>query len=484
MLNNSRLKFIRYYPAIKKTVGYSIMVSCLLSPSIAMAKEGSTEIRKLLKQMQEYQRQIKDTNERLQELEQREASRIASSQNGNGLSETNGNGKNGNGKHIVTDTPTAKKRNVQQEPDVEDPEAAKVPKERHLRGFYDNGFVLRTKDNRFSLGINGLVQARYTLNLPNKYTGNDSQNFDLALGRLFFSGTAFDPNLSYFFFYQSSTLNDSNRVDTIDWWGKYQLGDLGIKAGRILPQFSRQFYTDIGKYLFMDLQQPEYAFSLQRTPGVELNWKAGKWTTSLTVGNSVRALDSITQQNSGTKLAGIGRVVYDLLDPYTYVQETIPDSVEIPQLSLGAAIGYNPVDANSGLQNTRIGMDTYTATADIGYRYKLFSTEAAFFGRQDHDSNSANPAIATSHNYGWYWQAGYYLLPKRLELAGTANQVLFDHQNGSNYKNETIGSLGLNYYFYDHHFKLQTDYSHITGNDWTGHTLEDDRLRLQGQIYF
>ncbi|QWF72351.1 hypothetical protein KEF85_07865 [Methylomonas paludis] len=481
----TRKSFIRdYYATISKGLGYSLMLGYLLSPGVVLAKDDNSEIRKLRKQMEEYQQQIKVTNERLLEIEAKEALRAANTnQPDNSLTGNSGNGKTAsNG--VAIDTPTAKKRNVQEEPEIENPDTAKVPSGHRLGGFYDNGFVLRTNDNRYSLAINGLVQSRYTLNLPSKNAGSDNQGFDLALGRLFFSGTAFDPNLSYFFFYQSSTLNNTNRVDTIDWWGKYQLGNLGIKAGRILPQFSRQFYTDIGKYLFMDLQQPEYAFSLQRTPGLEFNWKSGKWNTSLTVGNSVRALDSVSQQNVGTKLAGIGRVVYDILDPYTYVQETITDSVETPQLSLGGAIGYNPVDANSGLQNTVMGMDTYTGTADIGYRYKLFNTEAAFFARQDHDPHSINSAKATSNNYGWYWQAGYYLVPKRLELAGTANQVLFEHQNGSPYKNQTIGSVGLNYYFYDHHFKLQTDYSHISGDDWAGQSLIDNRVRLQGQVYF
>ncbi|WP_347986540.1 hypothetical protein [Methylomonas sp. AM2-LC] len=469
----NRLSFSKQY----STVGVPLLLCSLLVPSMVFAKDDSSEIKKLRKQMQEFQEQAKANNERLQELEKKEALRY----NDNSL------GANGGGDHyppVAIDTATAKKRNVQEEPDLEAPIAAKVPKERFLSGFYDNGFVLKTNDNRFSLAVNGLVQARYTLNLPSKYTGNANQGFDLALGRLFFSGTAFDPNLSYFFFYQSSTLGNNNQVQTIDWWSKYQLNNIGIKAGRILPQYSRQFYTDIGKYLYMDLQQPEYAFSLQRTPGIEFSNQFGKWTTSLTVGNSVRALDSDGQENFGAKLAGIGRIVYDVLDPYTYVQETIPDIVETPQLSIGVAGGYNPIDANSNLQNTIKGMDTYNVTADIGYRYKLFSTEAAFFGRQDHNPLNVNPASTNSYDYGWYWQAGYYLLPKRLELAGTANQVAFEHQNGSPYKNQTIGSVGLNYYFYEHHFKLQSDYSYISGTDWTGHGLEDNRIRLQAQVYF
>jgi hypothetical protein len=62
--------------------------------------------------------------------------------------------------------------------------------------------------------------------------------------------------------------------------------------------------------------------------------------------------------------------------------------------------------------------------------------------------------------------------------------VLFEYQDGSPFKNQTVGSVGLNYYFYEHNFKLQTDYSYITGKDWADHTLNDSRLRVQAQVYF
>jgi hypothetical protein len=305
---------------LNKGIRYVLTTGLMLSPSWVFAQGGGVHhaparhttparphapgripqteravIQQLQEQLQDYQEQLSSTNARLQELEKKNTEKTQR--------------KSSKNTDYNTDEAAA----------AEDSATRKIPHENVLKSFYDGGFKLKTDDNRYSIAINGLAQARYTLNLPDKYTGTESNTFDLALGRLFFSGTVFDPNLSYFFFYQTTTLADTNRVDTIDWWGKYQLGDWGIKAGRILPQYSRQFYTDIGKYLFMDLQAPEYAFSLQRTPGVEVSWHADKWTLSLTAGNSIRGLDSVTQQNTDLKLAGVGRVVYDVLDPYTYV---------------------------------------------------------------------------------------------------------------------------------------------------------------------
>lgn len=473
----------RYNPLIQALLATSVL--SYGEPGMA-ASRGDPEIQKLKKQLQQYQEQLSATLQRLSDLEERNAVvdqivRAKEDQDskkkslGTSVARYQGEPATGN-------TSAAESRNIQAQPDTEDPLKSGVPKSRYLNGFYDGGFSLRTKDNRFSITINGLAQGRYTLNLPNQYYGNQNQTFDLALGRLFFSGTAFDPNISYFFFYQTSTLSNSNRVDTIDWWGRYQFDNLGIKAGRILPLYTRQFYNDIGKYLFMDLEETEYAFSLQRTPGAEVAWKNDGLTLSLTAGNSVRALDATGEQNSNYKLAGIARANYDILDPYTYVQETIPKVVDKPQLSVGAAFGYNPIDSSSSLQNTINKMDTMNGTLDFGYRYQYFSAQASAYIRGNSRPRGTGPA--TSTDYGWYVQSGYFLLPERLELGVKANQIAFDYNDGSPFKNQYVGAVGLNYYFYEHNFKLQSDYSHISGYNWIDQPLIDNRIRLQGQIYF
>jgi hypothetical protein len=125
--------------AAYKRVGLVIMTGCMLSPALIHAKGVNAETQNLLKQLEEYKLQLEQTNKRLQELEEREA--IRPKGNGNGL---NGSYHYGNGK--TSDTATAKLRNVQQEPYVEEPLEANVPKSRFLRGFYDGGFSLRTKD--------------------------------------------------------------------------------------------------------------------------------------------------------------------------------------------------------------------------------------------------------------------------------------------------------------------------------------------------
>ena len=84
---------------------------------------------------------------------------------------------------------------------------------------YDNGFFIRSKDGRYSLTLNGFLQARYTLTAPD--AGRSRNNFDVALAHLAFSGNVFDPKVKYFFQYETTTLGNSNRSTLLDWWMQY-----------------------------------------------------------------------------------------------------------------------------------------------------------------------------------------------------------------------------------------------------------------------
>ena len=122
---------------------------------------------------------------------------------------------------------------------------------------YDGGFYLRSKDKPFSIVVNSLGQFRYTFFKP---TGdNANQTFDVALGRLAFSGMMFDPKLSYFMQIQGSTLGDNNNITMLDWWLNYQFSpEIGVQAGRFVLPYSRQFYTPPAYLMFADLSQADY----------------------------------------------------------------------------------------------------------------------------------------------------------------------------------------------------------------------------------
>ena len=75
---------------------------------------------------------------------------------------------------------------------------------------YKSGFFVEDASGDNTLYINGLLQPRYRYFAPSgteKFGAKDqaSNNFDVFLGRLYFSGNIVDPSFTYFFTLQGTT---------------------------------------------------------------------------------------------------------------------------------------------------------------------------------------------------------------------------------------------------------------------------------------
>ncbi len=343
-------------------------------------------------------------------------------------------------------------------------------------GKYDGGFVV-TEGEEFSLKINGFTQARFTNFTPD--AGGTNNNFDLALGRVAFSGNVFDPNVSYYMQYEATTFGNTNGVNMLDWWIGYQMGDAGkFQMGRFILPYSRQFYTHPGELLFGDLSAADYAFNLQRAVGTSFGGKSGRVGYHIVATNSIRALDAGGQQNFGGDMAVQGRLEFDILQPYGYL-ESSPDVVDDAQFSLGIAAAFNPIDQSSGFQNVMPGDETVNVTVDTGYRVGRFAFQAAGYYRR----NDLRSSIVDAHDWGYYGQFGYYVVPRKWEFAARVSGVSFDQFN-----NPVVGggvteyTFGLNRYLHGHHVKINTDYSYLRLHPFFDVDRGDHRVRLQFQI--
>ena len=341
---------------------------------------------------------------------------------------------------------------------------------------YNGGFVV-AQGEEFSLKINGFTQARFTNFVP--ADGETNNNFDLALGRLAFSGNVFDPNVSYYMQYEATTFGNTNGVNMLDWWIGYQMGDAGkFQMGRFILPYSRQFYTHPGELLFGDLSAADYAFNLQRAVGTSFGGKSGRVGYHIVATNSIRALDAGGQQNFGGDMAVQGRLEFDILQPYGYL-ESSPDVVDEAQFSFGIAAAFNPIDQASGFQNVMPGDETVNVTVDTGYRVGRFAFQAAGYYRR----NDLRSSIVDAHDWGYYGQLGYYVVPRKWEFAARVSGVSFDQFN-----NPVVGggvteyTFGLNRYLHGHHVKINTDYSYLRLHPFFDVDRGDHRVRLQFQI--
>jgi hypothetical protein len=177
----------------------------------------------------------------------------------------------------------------------------------------------------------------------------------------------------------------------------------------------------------------------------------------------------------------LGRLEFDILKPYGYY-ETSPKPVPDPQLSIGLAAAYNPIDANSSLQNLVTKDATTNVTLDLGYRWERVSFQTAGYYR--HDAYTA-PGLGTGNDWGYYSQGGFYVILEKFEVAGRISGVVFDKFQMPNvFKKTTEYTFGVNYYVHSHNLKFQMDYSYLANSNFHGqpNAAADNRVRLQTQF--
>jgi phosphate-selective porin OprO and OprP len=369
---------------------------------------------------------------------------------------------------------------------------------------YNRGFFLASKNKRFSLFINGLFQVRYTLFKQNdvmRYGALDNfQNtFDVFLGRVAFSGSVFEPDLKYFAQIQASTAGNSNTITMLDWFMSKTFNPyLTVQTGRSWIPYTYEYYDNPGNYMFADLSNAEYAFLLQRAIGVQASGQVGNLSYAGEVMNSVPALDAGGQQTIGSKMAYLGHLHYDILQPYGYVEtDPNPDGTWKPELTLWLSGMYNPVDYSSGFENERAGDRTYGATPSILFRYGFLSVQGTGYYRRTLQAAGGGPSY---DSWGYGEQAGYYILPGKLELAERVTGVWWGQpeisETGGNENNWFSGptnfpyhrmteyTAGFNYYLYGHNAKIQADYSYLAGSGFDNHGFGANRLEIQTQVMF
>ena len=374
---------------------------------------------------------------------------------------------------------------------------------------YSSGFFISTTDKSYSLYVNGLFQVRFTGFKPNSNvvplgeSDAGTANFDVFLGRMAVSGSAFSPSLKYFLQFQGSTAGNSNTVTMLDWFTADTLSKyLTVQAGRSWTPYSFEYYCNPGNYLFADLSTGEYVFTIPRAIGVQAYGQVGKLSYAMMVANSVPALDAGGQENFNTKLAYIGHVQYDILAPFGYVETDPTGAAKNAELTAWASGAYNPINASSGFESLTAGDTTENATASLLFRKQYFSLIGTGYYRK------TNPVGGGSsyNTWGYTGQAGYYLVPKKFEIGGRISGANFGALNGAASSAPTVGplpientwyvgpgfpyhrvaedSVGLNYYMYGHHAKIQASYSYVHGNTFAAKTYGASRVWIQSQVMF
>ncbi len=338
---------------------------------------------------------------------------------------------------------------------------------------YKEGFYFKTLDNKFSAKINNRLQYKYqytdrdigTDGIPDE----DESTFDFRRIRTKISGNAYDENIKYRLEWDSSwdvTLLDAYVDFTHIPWANIWAGQ-----GKV---FSRQVLTSSASLQMIDRADTISEFRFQgdeRKRGVAVHSDKildGKFDYSIGVYNpQIRWAD-----NDINTMLYLARASYYPFGPYESYKESDLEYTETFKAHIGGGIGFEQIGQNES-DSDEDEVDQTQLLAEFGFKYKGLSLAGEYHYRkrkvldplETADLGTAVSAKESLHDQGFFVQGGYFIIPKKLEIAGRYELIDYDSQNPSFGTSGLLDNIcsytaGLNYFLHGRDHKIQINYKH------------------------
>ncbi len=346
--------------------------------------------------------------------------------------------------------------------------------------------VFRSPDDKYSLGIGGRMQFRYTYKDNDAdYGYRDTNNIDVRRARLSFGGNVYGKLLHYYIELDGDSFDVGIRDFYVYWT---PLEELNAKMGYFKVPFNQQRMTTSAKLLLQDRAIASEAFDQDRDYGVDIYGKPfdGHMEYHAAVFNGagedpaeredlVKALSKgRADDNLDNELMYVLNLRYNPFGKYDTVDETDLKYTEKFKMSIAGSVVFNPKLKDEKLENT----DSIAGVAELSMKYRGFSWHNEYFVMTEDPESDGD----TVDSDGFFTQAGYFVIPKKLEIA--ARYSMLDPNN--DIKND-IGkeyTAGINYYFRAHRSKIQADYGHYVTEKGEEQDQKDNQVRVQYQIVF
>ncbi len=149
-------------------------------------------------------------------------------------------------------------------------------------------------------------------------------------------------------------------------------------------------------------------------------------------------------------------------------------SFEALTLNYAGAAGW--LGRNVGLFTTGEDVDVKSWGFDAQFKWWGFSAQAeGYVGQAVGDASGAR-----LYAYGWYGQAGYFILPCQLDIAGRYSYV--DYNRNVDNDGISVVSASTSYYFRRNSLKLVLDYSRTHRQRADGSPANDSAFMFQVQL--
>jgi len=340
---------------------------------------------------------------------------------------------------------------------------------------YNKGFYIQTADGRYRLQINGYAQF---LTEYDRIGGKNTFGFSPKNVRITFSGNIFTKKLTYKLQLDFAQFKDNLLLDT---WFNYHINDnVEFRVGQQDVPWIRQLIISSSNLELVDRSIAAVEFANTIPQDTNNDGKPDKLTKNgRDIGVVVQGTplhkkleynvgffngSGTNATNFNNQLLYTGRAVYNITGDFGY-EEGDYAFTEHPASFFGASGNYSERD----ITNDKVSQ----FGAETGVKYKGMALQGEFFYRH---LKPGDTTLTTANDYGYYAQAGYFILPKRFEVDARASQIFL--QGVRNDKAEFM--LGLNGFLVGQHLKVQTDYSVLPSNTKNGvETAQRWRLKFQ-----
>ncbi len=381
---------------------------------------------------------------------------------------------------VEMETAVEMKTAVEKTNSEEAAEEAASPSQFSITGKPGHGITLKASDS-YSLNIRSRIQLRYQLNIPPEDAAGErelDQLINIGTARLWFSGNVFFPELTYMI--QLAVAGRDYRdgatspiFDAYLEWKAHR--DLNVRAGQFFVPFDRLRTVREWALQMADRPRPVLEFTLDRDVGVTLysdNFLGDRSPFAWRFGAFGGGGTNLSQGHEPGALL-VGRLELRPLGPLDDDREGDLSRRRAPALALGVAsaanINTNRLRSTTGRTFQGGTTDYWHAATDLVFKWWGFALQAEYLWKDASTDTIVSTATDgstlteyTRSGHGWVTQASYVFDPP-LEVVGrlTRTYALPGTDPVFVAEAEAFGqevAAGLNYYFNDHWFKLQTDW--------------------------
>ncbi|GJQ49786.1 phosphate-selective porin O and P [Candidatus Kuenenia stuttgartiensis] len=346
----------------------------------------------------------------------------------------------------------------------------------------DSSYALsiRSHSGDYSLNIGGRLQMRYQYNdKDGDFGGVDTQNIDVRRARIYMGGNIYSKTINYYWAIDADSFDVQLR-DFYLYWTPYK--ELNAKIGYFKVPFNREMVVSSQRLLFQDRAIASDAFGQYRDYGLDIYGRPFdghiEYHAAVFQGAGDNPSKRITgkDENLDNEIMSVLSLRYNPFGKFNYYDGTDIGYSKTLKATFGSSVAFNGKKRDVKRDDT----DIIVGVIDFGLRYKGIAWDSEYYMMTENpESDGGGDSVGSD---GFFTQAGYFVIPKKLEIAARYSMVDPDDDVSNDIQREY--TAGINYYFRGHRSKIQADFGTFITEQGDEQDKRENKYRLQYEIAF